>query len=75
MDKDLKRDRFIKVAERRVTKILNDLDSLSNCSNRRNYQYNDEDIKKIFQAIEKKVKAVRDSFSNTKNKKDSFSLK
>jgi len=77
MNENLKRDRFVRIAERRVTNILNDLDSLGNCSNRNNYQYDEEDVKKIFQAIEKKVKIIRDLFSNssTIKKMNKFSLK
>lgn len=75
MNENLKRDRFIRIAERRVTKTLSDLDSLGKCSDKRNYKYDDEDIKKIFQAIEKKVKIIKDMFSNSKRKGDKFSLR
>ena len=43
-----KRERFIRIVEKRVKKILNDFDILGNCSNRSNYEYTDNDVKKIF---------------------------
>ena len=71
----LKRERFIRIAERRVNKILNDIDSLGKCSNKRNYEYNEEDIRKIFKAVDEKLKSVRMLFSSPENHKNYFSLK
>ena len=53
--------------------ILNDLESLGKCSNKRNYRYSDEDVKKIFKAIEDKMKSIRGLFSDLE-KGDHFSL-
>jgi len=53
------RERFVRFVEKRVNRILDALDSLGNCSSRRNYDYSDTDVKKIFGAIEKKVKETR----------------
>ena len=60
MNTESKRDRFIRIAEARTNKILEMLRLLGNCSSRSNYEYTDEDIKKIFGALEKELK-------NTKN--------
>jgi hypothetical protein len=73
-NKDTKRQRFIRIGERRVNKILDDLESLGKCSNKRNYQYSDEDVKKIFKAVEDKMKSIRGLFSDLEKKKDHFSL-
>ena len=75
MSGESKRERFIRIVERRVNKIFDDFDSLGKCSNKRNYQYSEEDAKKIFQAIEKKMKIVRASFSNSIKSKNRFTLK
>ena len=45
------RDRFKIVAENRTNKILNDLRILSHCSNKALYEYSNEEIERIFQAI------------------------
>ncbi len=68
--KTLRRERFESVAARRVQKILDLLDILSNCSNRSNYEYTDEDIRKMFSAIKDKVKGVEAIFGNKINKEE-----
>jgi hypothetical protein len=57
-----KRLRFEKVATKRVENILKTLDLLSNCSNVYNYKYEQDDIDKIFKAINNKVKLTHSSF-------------
>jgi len=68
------RDRFVRIAEKRVNRIFDALDSLGNCSNRRNYDYSDTDIKKIFGEIEKKVEETRLMFQGTSENKKRFTL-
>ena len=60
--KNLRRQRFLRIAESRVNKILSNLDNLAKCSNRRNYEYSNEEVKKIFREIERKVKDTRFQF-------------
>ena len=69
-----KRSRFIRIVERRVNRILDNLDSLGKCSNRKNYEYSDEDVKRIFSEIERKVKEVRSLFQDTSKSKRRFRL-
>ena len=69
-----KRDRFVRIAERRVNKILDDLDSLGKCANRRNYQYTDSDVRKIFGEIEKKLKETKALYRTTRNSSNRFRL-
>lgn len=57
-----KEERFKRVAENRTNKIINQIRLLGNCSNRSNYQYTDEDIKKIFNAIEAELKITKTKF-------------
>ena len=65
------RERFIRIAERRINRIMDALEKLSDCSNQRNYDYSNTDIKKIFEKIEKKLKETRLKFQGTsKNKKE-----
>jgi hypothetical protein len=73
--KKVNRDRFVRIAENRVNRILNALDSLGNCSNRRNYDYSDTDVKKIFSEIEKKLKETRSMFQATAENKKRFTLR
>jgi hypothetical protein len=71
---EVNRDRFIRIAERRVNKVLQELDNLSRCSNRRNYTYSDKDVKAIFAEIEKKVKDTKIFFQESSREKKSFKL-
>lgn len=69
----LKRDRFKTVAGRRVQKILDDMDSLSKCANRANYDYDAEDVAKMLKALKDKIKVLEASYtSNTKSSKNTF---
>jgi hypothetical protein len=64
----LRRERFEKVAARRVKKVLDVLDSLANCSNRGNYEYGEDDVKKMFNAIKERIKTSEAAFNNEINK-------
>ncbi len=62
-----KRDRFKKLATKRTNEVLYRLKVLSNCSNRQLYDYDEQDIDKIFSEIEKKVKVAKAKFSFLKS--------
>jgi len=67
------RDRFVRIAERRVNRIMDALEKLGDCSNQRNYAYSNAEVKKIFSEIEKKLKETRLKFQGTsKNKKEAI---
>lgn len=63
-----KRERFKRIAENRTNKIINMIDLLGNCSNKHNYEYTDEDIKNIFNAIENSIKICKMKFIEKKEK-------
>lgn len=68
-----KRARFIRIAENRTKKIIKMIRLLSNCSNKTAYDYSDEEVKKIFRAIEAELKLAKSKFSD--NQDDTFTLK
>lgn len=68
MNKEDKSIRFKRLATSRTNEILKKLKVLSNCSNRSAYEYSEEDIAKIFAAIEKAVKESRSKFYFPSNK-------
>jgi len=47
-----KTERFKRLAILRTNEVLDRLRILGNCSDRRSYQYTDEEIEKIFRAID-----------------------
>lgn len=70
-----KRERFVRIAENRTNRIIDTLRLLSNCSNKSNYEYTEEDIKKIFNAIDKEVRNARNAFTGGESESERFSLK
>lgn len=72
--KTIKEERFKRIASRRVQEILNKLRLLGNCANRGNYYYTDEQVRKIFTAIDDEWKKVKSEFNKGKNKGKEFNL-
>ena len=70
----IKRDRFVRIAERRVNKIIDNLDLLVKCSNTRNYEYSQEEVRKIFREIEHKVREIKLQFQGQSRNKGRFRL-
>lgn len=73
--KETKRERFVRVAEARTNKIIDMIKLLGNCSSTANYDYTEEDVRKIFAAIEKELKLSRSKFNGTElQKEEKFTL-
>lgn len=71
---ETKRERFVRIAGARTNKIISMIKLLSNCSNLGNYDYSDEDVKKIFNTLEKELKIAKIRFSETNSKDEKFKL-
>lgn len=56
------RDRFKRLATARTNAVIQKLKVLGNCANRYSYEYTEEDIKKIFSAIETTLAEVKKRF-------------
>jgi len=69
-----KQTRFKTVAGRRVQKILDDLESLSNCANTNTYEYSEDDVKKMKRVINEKISFLWAAFdaANSKSSKQVF---
>jgi len=61
---ETKKDKFIRIAENRTNKVIQMIRNLSNLSNKSNYEFNSEDVKKIFNAIEKETKIAKLKFTD-----------
>lgn len=57
-----KKERFKRLASYRTTEILKRVRILSNCANRSAYDYDEDDVNKIFTAIDKALKEARSKF-------------
>ena len=75
MPGETKRERFLRVAESRTNKLLDMMKLLGNCSTQSNYDYTNEDIKKIFDTLEKELKNTKNRFIGIEEKEIKFSLR
>tara|TARA_A100001388_G_scaffold135996_1_gene100821 strand:- start:4891 stop:5145 length:255 start_codon:yes stop_codon:yes gene_type:complete len=71
-----KREKFIELAESRVKKTITNLRLIGNLSRKNNYEYTNEDVKKITAALDKELKNVKDLFKrgSEMSSEDSFKL-
>ena len=58
------RERFVRLAESRVTKAIKTLRLVGNLSNKNNYSYTAEDAQKITSAIERELRDLRRRFDD-----------
>ena len=65
-----KRARFKKVASNRVQRLLDTFALLSNCSNKNNYEYTEEDVKLMFTEIERALRQTKEAYSSKLLKED-----
>lgn len=61
------RENFVRLAEQRTKRTIKDVRLIGNLSNRSNYTWNDEDVKRIFSAIEAEVKIAKQRFEDLRN--------
>jgi hypothetical protein len=70
---ETKEQRFKRIASKRTEKVLDALRKLGNCSNPAVYSYSEEDISKIFSAIDSELRRIKILFSR-KSKPSKFVL-
>ena len=71
---ETKREKFVRIVENRTNKIIDMLRLLGNCANKSNYDYTDADVQKIFNTLEKELKAARLKYSAVGAEEDKFKL-
>lgn len=70
-----KRENFKRIATNRVNKIIDLISKLQNLSNSSFYEYTDDQINQIFDAIQKELNKQRQKFENdSKRGKKRFEL-
>ena len=57
-----KRGKFVSLAESRVNRTIKDIRLIGNLSNRSAYAYGEDDIRKIFRALQKELDAAKSCF-------------
>ncbi len=75
MEKETKREKFVRLAEARTNKIIDMIQLLGNCSNLSTYEYTQQDVDKIFSAIESELREAKKKFTRTDiNRSSKFTL-
>ena len=70
-----KREKFVDLANKRVTSAIDKIRLIGNLSDRRFYEYSEKDSKQIIDALSKELNFVKSKFQNNAKKKDKeFSL-
>lgn len=72
-NKETKEEKFVRVVEGRVQRVLDALRILGNTADTRRYSYDEKDVKKIFRAIDEELKRVKALYVPDKQK--TFSLR
>lgn len=62
ISKEPRRDKFKRLATKRTNEILKKIRILGNCANRQVYEFTEEDVEKIFSAIEKQTKEIKSKY-------------
>jgi len=60
-----KKEAFGRLATKRTNAVLERIRILGHCANPQLYDYTQEDVKKIFQAMEKELRVVKIRFQNS----------
>jgi hypothetical protein len=70
-----KRKKFVELAEARVNKTINDIRLIGNLANKSAYDFDEEDVKKIFRALQRATDAAKQKFGNGDGSRENeFSL-
>jgi hypothetical protein len=70
-----KRENFIRLAEGRVTRAIDSIRVIGNLSNRSNYEYTEADSKKIIDALQSEINALKVQFKPKSSSNKGFRLK
>ena len=62
-----KADKFVELANKRVNRAINYLKSIGKLSNKNNYIYTDDQVKKIINVLQKEIDSIKQNFQNAGN--------
>ncbi len=60
-----KRDKFVRLAEKRMDNILKGIELMGNLSNTNNYEYTQEDLNKIIRTLKTAVSDLEHTYNAT----------
>jgi len=65
-----KRAKFVELAESRVNRAIKDIRLIGNLSNRSAYAYGEDDVAKIFRALQRELDAAKGRFSDRRDSRE-----
>ena len=71
---DIKREKFKKFAEKRVTNALKAISLIGNLANKNNYRYEQKDVEKILKAIRTETSELEARFKTERPGERNFRL-
>lgn len=71
---ETRHEKFRRLAESRVNRVLNDIRLIGNLSNRNNYDYTSEEIEKIFRTLDSELKQIKGRFLESVRRESEFRL-
>ena len=60
-----RRERFLRLAEKRTNRVLESLRVLGNCANPRAYEYESDEVERIFREVEAEVRRTKTLFGQS----------
>lgn len=57
-----KREKFLELANKRVSRAIKDIQLVGNLANRKNYEYSEEEAKKIIRALQSEIDRIKQQF-------------
>lgn len=70
-----KRAKFVELANKRVNRAIKDLELVANLANRRNYDFDEEQAKKIVKVLQNQMDLLKQSFlSGNSSRQVTFEL-
>jgi len=68
MERETKKERFKRIAEKRVQNIIHAIRNLAGLSNKKVYEWESEQLEKIWKAIDKEIGECKNSFKDPESK-------
>lgn len=65
-----KRNKFVELAEARVNRAIKDVRLIGNLANKSAYDYSEDDVRKVFRALQKELDAAKARFTGDAGGKD-----
>ena len=69
-----KREKFRRLATKRVNNALKQLHLISNLSNMNNYEFTEQEVKQIFNALDEELRSCKSSFQKNLKKKNKMPI-